>query len=107
MNVVQLGEEAIYHVARGIGVPEAREAYLQQACGGDTALRDRIGALLRVCEQEASFLEIPPYDATRDAPARIERPGTTVGPYKLMEQIGEGGMGVVFVAEQHVPVRRK
>ena len=107
MKVNELDEEAIYHVARGIGVPEARAAYLQQVCGDDTALRDRLEALLRVCDQEASFLEVPPYDATVDPPASMERPGTAIGPYTLMEQIGQGGMGVVYVAEQSHPVRRK
>ena len=107
MNAIKLDEEEIYQVARGIKAPAARDAYLQQVCLDDKALRDRLDALLHVCDQEASFLEVPTYDATADVPAPIERPGTTVGPYKLMEQIGEGGMGVVYVAEQHVPVRRK
>src|SRR5207247_4232073 len=47
-----------------------------------------------------------PVAATLDEPI-AERPGTVIGPYKLMEQIGEGGMGLVFVAEQQHPVRRK
>ena len=49
----------------------------------------------------------PAGDATEDHEAITERPGTVIGPYKLMEQIGEGGMGLVFVAEQQRPVRRK
>ena len=107
MNVMQLDEETIYHVARSIGAPEARAAYLQEVCGDNTALRDRLEALLHVCEQEASFLEFSPHDASVDMPDPIERPGTIIGPYKLREQIGEGGMGVVYVAEQSHPVRRK
>src|SRR3954454_25295326 len=107
MDAIQLDEEAIYHAARRIADPEARDAYLRQVCGDDAALRGRIDALLHVCEEEASFLESSPYDATvdvlsRDAPTGVpaggERPGTVIGPYRLMEPIGEGGMGVVYVA---------
>src|SRR5262249_31182455 len=100
-------EETIYHVARRIADSEARAAYLEQVCTGDLALRGRVERLLGVCEQEASFLEVPACGATVDVPTAAERPGTIVGPYKLMEPIGEGGMGVVYVAEQHQPVRRK
>ena len=108
MNVMQLDEEAIFHVARKIADREVRAAYLEQVCGSDAALRRRVERLLRACEQEASFLEVPACDADgRHAPIPAERPGTVIGPYKLMEQIGEGGMGVVYVAEQTQPVRRK
>src|SRR5262249_48657308 len=84
------------------------EAYLQQVCGGEAALAQRVRALLGAYEQSGSFLEAPAARllATADEPPR-ERPGTVIGPYKLMEQIGEGGMGLVFAAEQHHPVRRK
>ena len=101
MNALKLDEETIYHVARRIADPEARAAYLDQVCASNPALRGRVERLLRVCEQEASFLEVSPFDATVDVPAPIERPGAVIGPYKLMEQIGEGGMGVVYVAAQH------
>src|SRR5262245_48605888 len=107
MNVMQLSEESIFHVARRITDREVRAAYLDQVSGSDAAIRRRVDRLLRACEREASFLEIPACDATVDMAIPAERSGTVIGPYKLMEQIGEGGMGVVYVAEQAQPVRRK
>jgi len=89
--------------------PENRTAYLVGVCGGNVALRQRLEALLHKNDLAGSFLEEPAANliATNDEPAVAERPGTVIGPYKLMEQIGEGGMGLVFVAEQQRPVRRK
>jgi WD40 repeat protein/serine/threonine protein kinase len=88
--------------------PESRLAYLDGACGGDAALRQRLEALLSKHDRAGRFLESPAACpvATVDEPGG-ERPGTVVGPYKLLEQIGEGGFGVVFLAEQTQPVRRK
>jgi serine/threonine protein kinase/tetratricopeptide (TPR) repeat protein len=88
--------------------PENRAAHLDNVCRGDAALRQRLEALLSKHDRAGSFLEQPavPGPATIDNPV-TERPGTMIGPYKLMEQIGEGGMGLVFVAEQQQPVRRK
>jgi serine/threonine protein kinase/tetratricopeptide (TPR) repeat protein len=83
--------------------PAERAAFLDQACAGDPALRQRIERLLERHEQAGNFLEAP---TPAEAPI-TEGPGTVLGPYKLMEQIGEGGMGLVFVAEQQQPVRRK
>jgi eukaryotic-like serine/threonine-protein kinase len=100
-------EEAIFDAACQIEGPEARRLYVRQACGTDRALRARVEVLLRVFEEKQSFLEAPA-EGARAAVAHLvgEGPGARVGPYQLVEQIGEGGFGVVFLAEQQRPVRR-
>jgi serine/threonine protein kinase len=92
----------------GLSSPEERAAYLQQACAGDLALKAEIESLLQAEQDAGSFLgKREPRLVAKIADPIGERPGTVIGPYKLMEQIGEGGMGLVFVAEQQQPVRRK
>jgi len=88
--------------------PAKRQAYLQDACGSDSALRQRIEALLKVYDNAGSFLEAPPASATLsvDSAPSTEVTGTVIGPYKLLQPIGEGGMGTVYMAEQTQPVRR-
>ena len=87
-----------------------RAALLERACGDDRQMLDRVKALLRTHEQVGDFLELPPHNTPMEARAGGsvgEKPGDRIGHYKLLQQIGEGGCGVVFMAEQEEPVRRK
>ncbi|MHC4891589.1 MAG: serine/threonine protein kinase, partial [Planctomycetota bacterium] len=100
--------EKIFYQARDKS-PEQREAFLNEACGNDQELHNRIEALLKANDLQDGFLESPVLNSkvTLDDSPLTEVPGTTIGNYKLLEQIGEGGMAVVYMAEQKVPIRRK
>ncbi|HVV00082.1 MAG TPA: serine/threonine-protein kinase [Verrucomicrobiae bacterium] len=90
----------------------ARASFLENACGNDISLRHRLEALLAAHEQSQGVLT-EPSDAAREtmeikfADAPDEIPGQKIGRYKILEKIGEGGCGVVYVAEQTEPVRRR
>jgi serine/threonine protein kinase/tetratricopeptide (TPR) repeat protein len=103
-----MNEEEIFHQALARSSPEERAAYLDQACAGDAAVRAAVEALLRANVGASGFLAQPvSVPITSEEPPLSERPGTVIGPYKLLERIGEGGFGVVFMAEQLQPLRRK
>ena len=97
----------IYLRALDKKLPEAREAYLEGACGDNLSLRNKVDALLRE-NADDSFLEAPAVennDTLPDAPT--EALGTVIGRYKILQPIGEGGFGTVYMAEQKEPVKRR
>ncbi len=103
-------EKAVFVAALDLSDPEKREAYLQQACTGRPELLGRLRELLSAHEVSRGPLDHRPSvldlgTTVDEAPS--ERPGSAIGPYKLMEEIGAGGFGLVFVAEQQQPVRRR
>ena len=86
---------------------EQRPAFLATACGGDAELRANVEALLRAHMESGEFLEQAPEEIKTQTTVPGEKTGDWIGRYKLLQQIGEGGCGVVFMAEQEEPVRRK
>ncbi|HEX4072546.1 MAG TPA: serine/threonine-protein kinase, partial [Planctomycetaceae bacterium] len=100
--------DEIYFAAFEKPTAEERTAYLDQACAGDEELRRRVERLLRAQPNVGNFLESP---APEFAPTIVqtfsEGPGAAIGPYQLLEQIGEGGFGIVYLADQQAPVRRR
>ncbi|HNQ91126.1 MAG TPA: protein kinase, partial [Verrucomicrobiota bacterium] len=85
--------------------PAERERYLEQACGGDVQLRGIVDSLLAAHEEAAGFME--PVRGAAEERRVGEGPGSVVGRYRLLQEIGEGGFGLVFMAEQTEPVQRK
>jgi len=113
-------EQSLFDVALAIENPAARETFLDQSCNGDRQLRSRLAKLLAAhARSERFFSECvsnfsrsagelrPAPDAVSIYPVTDEVVGTRVGRYKLLQQLGAGGCGVVYLAEQEKPVRRR
>jgi serine/threonine protein kinase/tetratricopeptide (TPR) repeat protein len=103
--------EIFLHAAE-IDDPDARRAYIDAECGDDADLRRQVDSLLAAHEEMGSFLQryavSSPGEASETPPYQpiTEGPGTIIGPYKLLQKIGEGGFGAVYMAEQEKPIRR-
>ena len=96
-----MSERSIFMEALEFDDPQERAAYLGRACGDDQRLRERVEALLRSHRSGGGFVldRAPAVEVavTADLPPAAEHAGTVIGPYKLLEQIGEGGMGPCHV----------
>jgi serine/threonine protein kinase/WD40 repeat protein len=103
----------VFLEAAKIESPAERRLFLDRQCGNDAALRAQVESLLAASEKQGGFLNEPAIQRFSGSPRTVdyepiaERPGTVIGPYKLLQQIGEGGMGVVYMADQQAPIRRR
>jgi WD40 repeat protein len=110
MSASEQSDATIFEAARKLP-PDERAAYLHEACGGDAALLDRVVVLLSASERANDFMAEPAALGVGCPSALLvpltEKVGEKIGRYKLLQQIGEGGCGVVYMAEQSEPVRRR
>src|SRR5208282_1195193 len=122
MSTQSQREKAVYCQALEITGPEQRRQFLDQACGADKALREQVDKLLGLTQSagdfftecrpalEAAAADADPAQILLAAESALEagpHESDRIGPYKLLQRIGEGGCGVVYMAEQEQPIRRR
>jgi serine/threonine protein kinase/tetratricopeptide (TPR) repeat protein len=107
MSERSLPEESIFAQALELESGPKRQAFLDRACSCDATLRAEVEALLRADQLDGDLLDLPETAAAGLDRRGAERAGAVIGPYVLVHEIGEGGMGVIWLAEQVQPVRRK
>ena len=109
MNYPSNREKQIFTEAEGIADPRQQNQFLDRACDGDKDLRVRLQRLLEAHGQAGDFIPMDPAAETKtvEVPALTEGEGSVIGRYKLLQNIGEGGCGIVYMAEQQQPVVRR
>ena len=120
MSTRVLREKAVFCEASEIADPEKRRQFLEQACGADKVLREQVEKLLALSQSAGDFFKdcapaLAPAAAdaaqvlsAADATLEPEIPETKcIGQYKLLQKLGEGGYGAVYMAEQEQPIRRR